>query len=285
MTIIIIGASFTLIWLVTIIIIVRCINKLRNDLSGKSLNKENQPEKDKDIPGEKTYKPFENIVNYDPSFLITTLYNEHPQVIALILAHMEPHKASIVLQNFFYELQSDVAQRIAFMDRVSHETTREIEQVLEKRFSAMSNEGYSSAGGVECIVEILNNVDYASERRLIETFEDKDPELAEEIKKRMFKFEDIVILDDRVIQKIIHKMDSKELARAIKTAAPEVQDKIFKNLSKRAAKTLKLDIEYMGPLRLSDMNESKQKILSIIKYLEDTGEIKITRNSESALFV
>jgi len=284
MTIIVIGISFALIWLVTTFFIVRYINKLKNDLSDKFLKTEKQPEKSECISSEKTYIPFENIKNIDPAHFLNFIQQEHPQVIALILAHMEPYKASIILQNLPHELQNKVSRRIAVMDKVSNDITREIERVLEMKLSAHLNEDYSCAGGVECIVEILNNVDRASEKQIIEAFEDEDPELAEEIKKRMFGFKDIVMLDDRAIKKVIRKVNSKELAKALKTADPEVQDKIFKNMSKRAVITLKLDMEYMGPLRLSEAEESQQNIISIIKYLEDNGEIKVTRDKKDGLY-
>jgi flagellar motor switch protein FliG len=278
MTVIVVGISFALIWLVTTFFIVRYINKLKNDLLNKHSDNEKQPEKSEDIPKEKTYKPFEKIKNIEPAYLLNFIQQEHPQVIALILAHMEPDKASIILQNLPHKTQSDVARRIATMDRVSYEITREIERVVEMKLSSLANEDYSSAGGVENMVNILNFVDRASEKQIIEDLEDNDPELAEEIKKRMFIFEDIIFLDDNAIQKVIRKVDSKELAKALKVVDPAVQNKILKNMSKRAANTLKLDMEYMGPLRLKDMEESQQNIISIIRYFEETGDIRITRN-------
>jgi flagellar motor switch protein FliG len=134
-------------------------------------------------------------------------------------------------------------------------------------------------------VEILNLVDRASEKQIIEALEDEDPELAEEIKKRMFVFEDIVMLDDRAIQKVLREVDSQELSKALKSVDTEVQDKIFRNMSKRAAQMLKEDLEYMGPIRLKDVEESQQKIVSIIRHLEDTGEIVVARSGEDEMVV
>jgi flagellar motor switch protein FliG len=186
MTVIVVGISFALIWLITTFFIFRYINKLKRDLLNKHSDTEKQPEKAGDIPEEKTYKPFENINKVDPAHLLNFIQQEHPQVIALILSHMEPDKASIVLQNLPHKTQNHVSQRIATMDRVSHEITREIERVMEKKLYSMSHcEGYTASGGIGCIVEILNNVDRASEKQIIGSFEDEDPELAEEIKKRM----------------------------------------------------------------------------------------------------
>jgi flagellar motor switch protein FliG len=230
-------------------------------------------------------RPFDFIRRTDPAHLLNFIQQEHPQTIALILAYLEPNKASVILQNLPHEVQSDVARRIASMDRTSPEVLREVERVLEKKLSTLSSEDYTAAGGVESIVEILNMVDRASEKQIIEALEDEDPELAEEIKKRMFVFEDIVMLDDRAIQKVMREVDSQELAKALKSVDTEVQDKIFRNMSKRAAGMLKEDMEYMGPVRLKDVEEAQQKIVSIIRHLEDTGEIVVARTGEDELVV
>jgi flagellar motor switch protein FliG len=230
-------------------------------------------------------RPFDFIRRTDPAHLLNFIQQEHPQTIALILAYLEPNKASVILQNLPHEVQSDVARRIATMDRTSPEVLREVERVLEKKLSTLSSEDYTAAGGVESIVEILNLVDRASEKQIIEALEDEDPELAEEIKKRMFVFEDIVMLDDRAIQKVMREVDSQELAKALKSVDAEVQDKIFRNMSKRAAGMLKEDMEYMGPVRLKDVEEAQQKIVSIIRHLEDTGEIVVARAGEDELVV
>jgi len=230
-------------------------------------------------------RPFDFIRRTDPAHLMNFIQQEHPQTIALILAYLEPNKASYILQNLNHSIQSDVARRIATMDRTSPEVLREVERVLEKKLSTLSSEDYTTAGGVENIVEILNLVDRASEKQIIEALEDEDPELAEEIKKRMFVFEDIVMLDDRSIQKVMREVDSQELAKALKSVDTEVQDKIFKNMSKRAATMLKEDMEYMGPVRLKDVEEAQQKIVSIIRHLEDVGEIVIARSGEDEMVV
>ncbi|MDR1618774.1 MAG: flagellar motor switch protein FliG [Treponema sp.] len=230
-------------------------------------------------------RPFDFIRRTDPAHLLNFIQQEHPQTIALILAYLEPNKSSVILQNLPHEVQSDVARRIATMDRTSPEVLREVERVLEKKLSTLSSEDYTAAGGVESIVEILNLVDRASEKQIIEALEDEDPELAEEIKKRMFVFEDIVMLDDRAIQKVMREVDSQEMSKALKSVDTEVQDKIFRNMSKRAAGMLKEDMEYMGPVRLKDVEEAQQKIVSIIRHLEDTGEIVVARSGEDELVV
>ncbi|MDR2739086.1 MAG: flagellar motor switch protein FliG [Treponema sp.] len=230
-------------------------------------------------------RPFDFIRRTDPAHLLNFIQQEHPQTIALILAYLEPNKASIILQNLPHEVQSDVARRIATMDRTSPEVLREVERVLEKKLSTLSSEDYTTAGGVENIVEILNLVDRSSEKQIIEALEDEDPELAEEIKKRMFVFEDIVMLDDRAIQRVMREVDSQELSKALKSVDTEVQDKIFRNMSKRAAQMLKEDMEFMGPVRLKDVEEAQQKIVSIIRHLEETGEIVVARAGEDELVV
>jgi flagellar motor switch protein FliG len=228
-------------------------------------------------------KPFDFIRRVVPLHLLTVIQQEHPQVIALILSYLEPNKASVILENLPHEIQSDVSRRIATMDRTSPEILREIERVLEKKLSTLSSEDYTTAGGVESIVEILNLVDRASEKQIIEALEDEDPELAEEIKKRMFIFEDIIMLDDRAIQKVMREVDSQELAKSLKAVDSEVQNKIFNNMSKRAANMLKEDMDYMGPVRLKDIEEAQQKIVSIVRHLDDIGEIVIVRSGEDEL--
>ncbi|NLM01330.1 MAG: flagellar motor switch protein FliG [Treponema sp.] len=230
-------------------------------------------------------RPFDFIRRTDPAHLLNFIQQEHPQTIALILAYLEPNKSSVILQNLPDEIQSEVARRIATMDRTSPDVLREVERVLEKKLSTLSSEDYTAAGGVESIVEILNLVDRSSEKTIIESLEEEDPDLAEEIKKRMFVFEDIVMLDDRAIQKVMREVDTQELAKALKAVDTEVQDKIFRNMSKRAASMLKEDMEFMGPIRLKDVEEAQQKIVSTIRRLEDSGEIVIARSGEDELVV
>ncbi|MDR0910579.1 MAG: flagellar motor switch protein FliG [Spirochaetaceae bacterium] len=228
-------------------------------------------------------RPFDFIRRTDPSHLLNFIQQEHPQTIALILAYLEPNKASIILQNLPHDVQSDVAKRIATMDRTSPEVLREVERVLEKKLSTLSNEDYTTAGGIQDIVDIINQVDRASEKQIIEALEDEDPELAEEIKKRMFVFEDIVLLSDKDVQRVMREVDTSELSKALKNMDDEVKDKIFRNMSKRAAAMLKEDMDFMGPLRLKDVEESQQKIVGIIRHLEDTGEVVIARSGEDEM--
>ena len=230
-------------------------------------------------------RPFDFIRRTDPAHLLNFIQQEHPQTIALILAYLEPQKASVILGALPHEVQSDVARRIATMDRTSPEVLREVERVLEKKLSTLSSEDYTAAGGVENIVEILNLVDRSTEKIIIEALEEDDPELAEEIKKRMFVFEDIVLLDDRAIQKVLREVDTSELGKALRGVEAEVQDKIFRNMSKRASQLLKEEMDYMGPVRLKDVEETQQKIVSIIRKLEDQGEIVVARSGEDEMVV
>ena len=230
-------------------------------------------------------RPFDFIRRTDPAPLLNFVQQEYPQTISLVLAYLEPQKAAQILQNLPPEIQPEVSKRLATMDRTSPEVLREVERVLEKKLSTLSSEDYTAAGGVDSIVEILNLVDRSSEKAIIESLEEEDPDLAEEIKKRMFVFEDIVMLDDRAIQKVLREVDTAELAKALKSVDTEVQDKIFQNMSKRAASMLKEDMEYMGPVRLKDVEESQQKIVSVIRRLEDSGEIVIARSSDDEMVV
>jgi len=230
-------------------------------------------------------RPFDFIRRTDPAHLLNFIQQEHPQTIALILAYLEPAKASVILGQLPQDKQSDVAKRIATMDRTSPEVLREVERVLEKKLSSLSQEDYTAAGGVGSIVDILKTGYLKSKCFNLESLEEDDPELAEEIKKRMFVFEDIVMLDDRAIQKVMREVDTNELAKALKAVDPDVQDKIYRNMSKRAAALLKEDMEFMGPTRRKDVEEAQQKIVSIIRKLEEQGEVVIARSGEEDVLV
>ena len=229
-------------------------------------------------------KPFDFIKRCDPAHVYQILTHELPQTTAVVLSFLEAKKAAFLLQNFPKEVQINIARRISTMNTVEAETIREIEKILEKKLLVMkNNEAFTYSGGVEAMVEILNFTDRATEKQIIEGLEDDDPELAEEIKKRMFVFEDIVMLDDRAIQKVMREVDAQELAKALKSVDAEVQDKILKNMSKRAASMLKEDMDYIGPVRLNDVKEAQSKIVAIIRHLEDTGEIVIARANDDLI--
>ena len=230
-------------------------------------------------------RPFDFIRRTDPSHLLNFIQGEHPQTIALILAYLDPNKGALILSGLNHQIQADVAKRIATMDRTSPDVLREVERVLERKLSTLASEDYTSAGGIDSIVEVLNNVERGTEKIIIEALEEEDPELAEEIKKRMFVFEDIVLLDDRSIQKVLREVDSQDLAKALKGVDAEVQEKIFRNMSKRASSLLREDMDFMGPIRLRDVEEAQQKIVNIIRKLEEAGDIIVARAGEEELVV
>jgi flagellar motor switch protein FliG len=231
-------------------------------------------------------KPFSAIRKVDPKQLVNFLSGEHPQTIALILSNLDPEQAATILNYLPREIQSDIAWRIATMERTSPEVVKEVEAVLENRLSGVSSKDFTSTGGIKDLVSILNMVDRGTEKRIIEALENEDPNLAEEIKKMLFVFEDIITLDDHSIQRIMQEVDFKDLALALKGANKEVGDKIFKNLSQRASEMLMEDIELLGPVRVRDVEEKQQKIVQIIRKLDEAGEIIIARGGgQNALII
>ena len=253
------------------------------DLLEKSLGSQRANEIINKLTSSLQVRPFDFIRRTDPAHLLNFIQGEHPQTIALILAYLDSNKSSMILGSLPHEIQSEVAKRIAVMDRTSPDVLREVERVLEKKLSTLASEDFTAAGGIDTIVEILNLVDRSTERTILETLEEEDPDLAEEIKRRMFVFEDIVLLGDKDIQKVLREIDSTEMAKALKGVNSEVQDKIFKNMSKRAASVLKEDMEYMGSVRVMDVEEAQQKIVGIIRRLEDNGDVVIARAGEDEL--
>jgi flagellar motor switch protein FliG len=230
-------------------------------------------------------RPFDFVRKADPAQLLNFIQNEHPQTIALILAYLKPQQSSIVLSALPQDKQADVARRIATMDRTSPEVIKEVERVLEKKLSSLVTEDYTAAGGVQAIVDILNSVDRGTEKYIMETLEIEDTDLAEEIKKRMFVFEDILTLDNRSIQRFLRDVENQQLAIALKGATEEVQKMIFSNMSKRLVDMIKEDIEFLGPVRLKDVEEAQQKIVNVIRKLEDAGEIVISRGGGDEIIV
>lgn len=230
-------------------------------------------------------RPFDFARKTEPGQLLNFIQNEHPQTIALVMSYLNPEQAGVLLSALPANQQVEVAKRIATMDRTSPEVLREVEGVLEKKLSSYVMQDFTIAGGVETAVSILNRVDRGTEKTIMEALEEEAPELADEIKKRMFVFEDVVMLDDRSIQRVLRDVDMKDLAMALKTASAEVSNLIYKNMSKRAVEMLKEDIGLMGPVRLRDVEEAQQKIVNVIRQLEETGEIIISRGGEDEIVV
>ena len=222
-------------------------------------------------------RPFEFIRKTDPSQVLNFIQDEHPQTIAMILSYLSPAQSAMILGALTPEKQADVAKRIAMMDRTSPDVIKEVERVLERKLASLLNQDYTIVGGVDAIVDILNTVDRGTEKHIMESLEIEQPELADEIRKKMFVFEDILLLDDRAIQRVLRDVDNNDLGIALKGANEEVQNVIFKNLSKRLSAMIKEDMEFMGPVRMKDVEEAQQKIVGIIRKLEDSAEIVISR--------
>jgi flagellar motor switch protein FliG len=255
------------------------------DLLDKALGEERAQEVIGRLTASLQVRPFEFVRKADASQLLNFIQDEHPQTIALILSYLPPSQAAAVIGALPPEKQSDVAKRIATMDRTSPDVIKEVEDVLERKLASLVNQDYTIVGGVDAIVNILNTVDRGTEKHIMETLEVEEPELADEIRKKMFVFEDILTLDNRAIQTVLRDVDNNELAIASKGANEEVQNVIFSNLSSRLASMIKEDMEYMGPVRLKDVEDAQQKIVNIIRKLEDSGEIVISRGGGDEIIV
>jgi flagellar motor switch protein FliG len=229
--------------------------------------------------------PFDFLKKADPSQVLSFIQDEHPQTIALILAYMPMNNAAMILTKLPSELRADVAGRIAAMDQTPPEVIKRVEQVLEKKLASVLTQEMTQAGGPKALVELLNRVDRSTERLIVDSLSENNPELAEQVKNMMFVFEDIVQLEDRSVQQILKEVDMKELATALKGVSQEVLNKIFRNMSERATNMLKEDMEFMGPVRLRVVEESQQKIVGVIRRLEENGEIVIGRGGEEDVLV
>ncbi|MBF0545823.1 MAG: flagellar motor switch protein FliG [Candidatus Riflebacteria bacterium] len=230
-----------------------------------------------------TIRPFEAARNADPTQLATLIQAEHPQTIALVISYLPADKASTILESMPTEIQTEIAKRLALMDRTSPDVTKELEVYLERKLSSIIGQDLTSVGGIDTLVNILNAVGRATEKTIIETMEVQDPGLAEEIKKRLFVFEDVVLIDDRGIQRLMKEIDPKDLSLSLKGSNDEVKEKFFKNMSKRASEMLKEEMSYMGPVRMRDVELAQQRIVLLVKNLERTEEIIISRPGEEEL--
>ncbi|MEY8523938.1 flagellar motor switch protein FliG [Lachnospiraceae bacterium 38-10] len=230
-------------------------------------------------------KPFEFVRKTDAAQLINFIQDEHPQTIALILSYLSPGQAALIISALPPDRQADVAKRIAVMDRTSPDVIKEVENILESKLASLVNQDFTIIGGVDAVVDILNTVDRGTEKHIMETLEIEEPELADEIRKKMFVFEDILLLDDRSIQRVLRDVDNNDLAVSLKSSNEEVKNAIFNNLSKRLASMIQEDMEFMGPVRMKDVEEAQQKIVNIIRKLEDSGEIVISRGGGDEVVV
>lgn len=230
-------------------------------------------------------RPFDFARKADPSQILNFIQGEHPQTISLILSYLDPIKAGQVLSSLPPEIQADIARRIALMESTSPDIIYEVERVLENKLSSAVTQDYTLTGGIESVVEVLNGVDRSTERTILDALEVRDPELAEEIRKRMFVFEDIVTLDSRSIQRVIREADNNDLMHALKVCSEEVQEIVFKNMSGRMVENFKEEMQYMGPVRLKDVEEAQTRIVGIIRRLEEAGEIIVSRGGGDDIIV
>ncbi|MCC6144391.1 MAG: flagellar motor switch protein FliG [Candidatus Hydrogenedentes bacterium] len=219
--------------------------------------------------------PFQFLKRADPSQISSFIQDEHPQTIALILAHLQPQISAIILSALPQDVQSEVVMRIATMDRTPPEIVREVERVLERKMASVFSQGFTFAGGVKEVAEILNRIERATEKSIMANLEERDPELADEIARLMFTFEDITFVDDSGIQKALREVESRDLALALKASNDDVREKIFRNMSERAREMIKEEIEFMGPVRLRTVEEAQQKIVNVIRRLEESGELVV----------
>jgi flagellar motor switch protein FliG len=231
-------------------------------------------------------KPFTFLAKADTENLLTFIQDEHPQTIALILAHLVPNKASEILVGLPDEKRVEVVNRISRMEQTSPEVIKEVEKGLEHRLSGLMADGLQRVGGIEAVAEILNLVDRTTEKGILESLGEDDPELVEQIRRLMFVFEDILLVNDKGIQTVLKEVETSDLVLALRTATEELKEKIFGNMSDRAVQLIKEEMEYMGPVRLSDVELAQQKIVDVVRRLEDSGEIIVGgRGGESELII
>lgn len=255
-------------------------------LLGKALGNQRAEEiLEKVTEATQQFRPFSIARKADAHQLLNVISNEHPQTIALILCYLQPDKSAQIMSALSEEMQAEVAFRVATMNNTSPDMVKEIEKVLDSKLSSVIRTESTSIGGIKSLVDILNQVDRTTEKNITEGLEREDAELAEKIKESMFVFEDIITLDDVSIQRILREVDNKELALALKGCSEDVQEAIYRNQSNRAAATLKEDMEFLGPVRLMDVEKAQQKIVSIIRRLDESGEIIMARGGEDAIIV
>lgn len=220
--------------------------------------------------------PFEFLKKADAAQISSFIQDEHPQTVALIVAHLEAQTGAVVLASLPQAVQSDVVMRIATMDRTPPEVVREVERVLERKMASVFSQGFTFAGGIRDVAEILNMVERNTEKTIMAELEERDPELADEIARLMFTFDDLIFVDDSGIQKALREIEQKDLALALKTGNEDVKEKILKNMSTRAREMIEEEMEFMGPVRLRNVEEAQQKIVGVVRRLEEAGEVIVS---------
>jgi flagellar motor switch protein FliG len=252
----------------------------------KSLSEDDAKRVIKQVTQQVQTTPFSFLQKAESENLLTFIQDEHPQTIALILAHLPPQKASEILVGLPSQKQIEVVKRVANMEQTNPEVIKEVERGLEHRLSDIVSQTFEKAGGVDTVAEILNLADRSTEKGIMEGLEAEDPDLVEQIRRLMFVFEDILLVNDKGIQSVLKEIDNEELALALKTASEELKQKIFKNMSERAAQLIQEDMQYMGPVRVSDVEAAQQKIVDVVRRLEDSGDIIIAgRGGEKEMVV
>ncbi|RKY37401.1 MAG: flagellar motor switch protein FliG [Candidatus Omnitrophota bacterium] len=249
--------------------------QVAQDIIAKSLGAEKAAKLIGNLDSLRTPAPFGFVKKIDPTQLLNFIRSEHPQTIALVLSHLDPDQAAVVLSSFPAATQADVVRRIATMDKTTPEIIKDVESVLKNKLSSVSHEGLTVTGGIQTVAEVLNRADRKTEKEIMSILEKDNLDLFNEIRKLMFVFEDIILIDDRGIQQVLKSVDNKELAVALKTASEEVKDKILRNMSKRAAQAIKEDMEFMGPVKLRQVEEAQQKIVAVVRKNEESGDIVI----------
>lgn len=228
-------------------------------------------------------RPFNIARKADPMQLKNLLLNEQPQTVALILCYMQPDKAALILAQFPLELQTEIAERIGTITRTSPKVIEKIEKVIENKFSSYVENETETVGGVNTLVEILNSVGRGTEKNILHALDDRHPDLADEVRANLFTFEDITTLQNADVQKVLRLVDNDDLMLALKGVADEIRNYIFSNMSQRAVETIKEDMQFMGPARLSAVEEAQQKIVGVIRTLDESGEIYLRRGEQDAV--
>jgi flagellar motor switch protein FliG len=252
----------------------------------KSLSEDEAKRIIKQVTQQVQTTPFSFLQKAESENLLTFIQDEHPQTIALILAHLPPQKASEIMVGLPGQKQIEVVKRIANMEQTNPEVIKEVERGLEHRLSDIVSQTFEKAGGVDTVAEILNLADRSTEKGIMEGLEADDPDLVEQIRRLMFVFEDILLVNDKGIQSVLKEVDNQELGLALKTASEELKQKIFKNMSERAGQLIQEDMQFMGPVKVSDVEAAQQKIVDVVRRLEDSGEIVIAgRGGEKEMIV
>lgn len=232
-----------------------------------------------------TVRGFNILKKADPQQLASFLSKEHPQTIALILSHLPPDQSAEVINEFPEEIRSETIMRIATIGKVSPQLVSEIEHVVDQIAEATLSQNLASAGGAQMVANILNKSNNATAKSMLESIEEKDFGLATEIKRLMFLFEDIVLIDDKGIQRILRDVDKRDLALALKISDEKIKNKIFRNMSERAAAVVQEELEFMGPVKLKEVESAQMRIVDVIKKLEDEDEVQVGGRGKEDIFV